>query len=124
MEKGNFNYKVERENGNYDTIEFYIMLSNFTDEKLEEILEVLSIFKLIKMSRNRGFTDIYICELNEDININPIMSIISKYKLTEKDYGLYIDITSIYSNNDLYCPTGIAKIYQKLGGFIYIANGS
>jgi hypothetical protein len=119
-----YNYKVEQENGSYDKFEFYIMLLNFADEIVENVLVDLSIFKLNKKSRKKGYTDIYIYDLNDNININLIISIIDKYKLTEEDYGLYIDITSNYSDNLLHCPIGIAEIYQKLGGIIFISNGT
>lgn len=112
--KGNI-LLIERENGEFDKVEFSFRYVNLNKKQLLHIQEAtLEIEKSIKELKNSTY--VLSISLDENLCSNLFKKINSNLELNDSNYGIWISFTSEYDQSGFRLPKYVKDFYSTVGG--------
>jgi hypothetical protein len=107
--------QIERENGEFDKVEFLFRYVNLNSEQFQYIQNEISNLN-ISSRKLKDATFVITLPLNKNANPKKIVEINNHLNLNDCDFGICISFTSNYDHSGFRLPKFIKEFYKEVGG--------
>ncbi len=112
--KGNI-LLIERDNGEFDEVEFSFRYINLNERQFLHIQKAIpDVEKSVNKSKNSTY--VLSVPLDENLNSNLVKKINSDLGLDDSNFGIWISFTSEYDHSGYTLPTYVKDFYLNVGG--------
>ncbi len=114
---------IKRDGGLDDEISFYLRILNVSESIKNSLTEELSNLKLeSSKSKKNPNSFMILIDLNESpIDVGFLKDVLSRHRIKEEGYGLWVSINSEFDHGGFTLPEHIAKLYHELKGSLDVS---